>query len=146
MAEPSGPLAGVRVIDAATLFAGPLAAMFLGDLGADVVKVEHPAKPDRGPHPRAGADGVGAVVEDARSQQAHDDDQPVRTEGATCCCASPSASDVLIENFRPGTLERWGIGPDGCMPQPRLVVARVTAFGQVGPLARSPASGRSPRR
>ena len=59
MTEPSGPLAGVRVIDASTLFAGPLAAMFLGDLGADVVKIEHPARPDAARTHGPSRDGVG---------------------------------------------------------------------------------------
>ena len=57
--EPTGPLAGVRVIDASTLFAGPLAATFLGDFGADVVKIEHPAKPDAARTHGPARDGVG---------------------------------------------------------------------------------------
>jgi crotonobetainyl-CoA:carnitine CoA-transferase CaiB-like acyl-CoA transferase len=142
MTEATGPLAGVRVIDAATLFAGPLAATFLGDFGADVVKVEHPHKPDAARTHGPSKDGVGLwwkTLGRNKRTVTLDLSQP---EGAALLLRLASVSDVLIENFRPGTLERWGLGPDDLhAANPRLVVARVTAFGQFGPLARQPGFG-----
>ncbi len=142
MAEPSGPLSDVRVIDASTLFAGPMAAMFLGDLGADVVKIEHPAKPDAARTHGPARNGVGLWWKTlGRNKRTLTLDLSKRN-GAALLLRLVERADVLIENFRPGTLERWGIGPDRLQAaNPRLVVARVTAFGQVGPLANQPGFG-----
>ena len=142
MAEPSGPLSDVRVIDASTLFAGPMAAMFLGDLGADVVKIEHPAKPDAARTHGPARNGVGLWWKTlGRNKRTLTLDLSKRN-GAALLLRLVERADVLIENFRPGTLERWGIGPDRLhAANPRLVVARVTAFGQVGPLANQPGFG-----
>ena len=139
---PSGPLAGVRVIDAATLFAGPLAATFLGDFGAEVVKVEHPAKPDAARTHGPSKDGVGLWWKTLGRNKRTITINLSRPEGADLLLRLATRSDVLIENFRPGTLERWGIGPAELhAANPRLVIARVTAFGQFGPMARQPGFG-----
>jgi crotonobetainyl-CoA:carnitine CoA-transferase CaiB-like acyl-CoA transferase/enterochelin esterase-like enzyme len=141
-AGPVSPLAGVRVVELATLFAGPLAAAFLGDAGASVVKVEHPATPDPARGHGPSKDGVGLwwkVL--GRNKQTTTLDL-ARPEGAALLRRLVADADVLIENFRPGTLERWGIGPDVLLADnPRLVVARVSGFGQIGPYARRPGFG-----
>jgi crotonobetainyl-CoA:carnitine CoA-transferase CaiB-like acyl-CoA transferase len=139
---PGGPLAGVRVIDAATLFAGPLAATFLGDFGAEVVKVEHPAKPDAARTHGPSKDGVGLWWKTLGRNKRTITINLSRPQGADLLLRLATRSDVLIENFRPGTLERWGIGPAELhATNPRLVIARVTAFGQFGPMARQPGFG-----
>jgi crotonobetainyl-CoA:carnitine CoA-transferase CaiB-like acyl-CoA transferase len=140
--EPQGPLSGVRAIDASTLFAGPLAAMFLGDLGADVVKIEHPARPDAARTHGPSRDGAGLWWKTlGRNKRAATLDLS-RPEGAALLLRLAERADVLIENFRPGTLERWGIGPEQLHAvNPALVIARVTAFGQTGPYARRPGFG-----
>jgi crotonobetainyl-CoA:carnitine CoA-transferase CaiB-like acyl-CoA transferase len=136
------PLTGVRVVELATLFAGPMAGAFLSDFGADVVKVEHPAKPDpsRGHGPRK--DGIGLwwkVLGRNKQTITLNLSDP---EGAQLLRRLLADADVLIENFRPGTLERWGIGPEVLRADnPRLIVARVTGFGQFGPYAKRPGFG-----
>jgi crotonobetainyl-CoA:carnitine CoA-transferase CaiB-like acyl-CoA transferase len=138
----TAPLAGVRVLDVSTLFAGPLAAMFLGDFGADVVKVEHPRRPDaaRGHGPeRDGVNLWSKTLGRNKRTITLDLSQP---DGAQILLRLAADRDVLVENFRPGTLERWGLAPARLHEvNPRLVVARVTAFGQVGPYARRPGFG-----
>ena len=132
----SGPLQGVRVVEAATLFAAPLAGMLLGDYGADVIKIEHPRRvdPARGHGPAK--EGVGLWFKTlARNKRliTLDLSQP---DGADLFLRLAADADVVIENFRPGTLERWGIGPAELRAaNPRLVLARVTGFGQTGPYA-----------
>jgi crotonobetainyl-CoA:carnitine CoA-transferase CaiB-like acyl-CoA transferase len=139
---PAGPLAGVRVVELATLFAGPLAGAMLGDFGADVVKVEHPRKPDPSRGHGAGKDGIGLwwkVL--GRNKRTMTLDLSTM-DGARVLRRLAADADVLIENFRPGTLERWGIGPDVLLADnPRLVLARITGFGQIGPYARRPGFG-----
>jgi crotonobetainyl-CoA:carnitine CoA-transferase CaiB-like acyl-CoA transferase len=136
------PLAGVRVLELATLFAGPLAGAFLGDFGAEVTKVEHPRRPDPARGHGPGRDGVGLwwkVL--GRNKRTMTLDLST-VDGSGLLRRLAGGADVLIENFRPGTLERWGIGPDVLLAaNPRLVVARVSGFGQVGPYARRPGFG-----
>ncbi|HEU5149647.1 MAG TPA: CoA transferase [Iamia sp.] len=136
-----GPLTGMRVVDCSTVVAGPGCARYLGDFGADVVKVE---RPDGGDTTRAmgwrdPADDVTlwwkyegrnkrSVVLDLKDP---DDLDLMRRLLAT--------ADVLVENFRPGTLERLGLAPATLLAaNPRLVITRVTGFGQDGPYAGRP--------
>ena len=138
----TGPLAGVRVIDAATLFAGPLAAMHLGDLGADVVKVEHPRRPDpsRGHGPAKDGQNLwwktlGRNKRTMTLDLSHERGQEVFRRLA-------AGADVVIENFRPDTLERWNLGyAELSAGNPGLILVRVTGFGQVGPYRRRPGFG-----
>jgi crotonobetainyl-CoA:carnitine CoA-transferase CaiB-like acyl-CoA transferase len=134
-------LKGIRVLDAATLFAGPLAAMLLGDFGADVIKIEHP-KGDAVRSHGYSKDGVPLwwkVIN--RNKQAITLNLSVR-EGQELVTKLARRSDVLIESFRPGTLEKWNLGPDVLHEiNPRLVIARVTGFGQLGPYKSRPGFG-----
>lgn len=130
----TGPLEGLRVIDAATIFAGPFACQLLGDLGADVLKVEDPANGDpmRG-HGRQ-KDGIGLwwkVV--GRNKRSIGIDLR-RAAGADLFARLASEVDVVVESFRPGTLERWGLGYDRLSARnPSLILLRVSGFGQTGP-------------
>jgi crotonobetainyl-CoA:carnitine CoA-transferase CaiB-like acyl-CoA transferase len=135
-------LDGVRVVEAATLFAAPLAGMLLGDYGADVIKVEHPlrADPARGHGPSKNGTGLWfkALARNKRLVTL-DLSQPA---GADVFLRLAARSDVVLENFRPGTLERWGVGWDELSAvNPRLVLARVSGFGQTGPYASRPGFG-----
>ncbi|GGO63594.1 CaiB/BaiF CoA transferase family protein [Nonomuraea cavernae] len=135
-------LAGLRVIDAATLFAGPSAAMMLGDFGADVVKIEHPRRGDPSRGHGAAVDGVGLWWKTlGRNKRAAAVDLS-RAEGQDVLRRLAGRADVLIENFRPGTLERWDLAPENLLElNPRLIVARMTGFGQFGPMAGQPGFG-----
>jgi crotonobetainyl-CoA:carnitine CoA-transferase CaiB-like acyl-CoA transferase len=136
------PLADVRVLDVSTLFAGPLAATFLGDFGADVVKVEHPRRPDAARSHGPAKDGVNLWWKTLGRNKRTVTIDLADPAGAELLLALAREADVLVENFRPGTLERWGLGPDELHAvNPRLVVARVTAFGQFGPYASRPGFG-----
>ena len=138
----SPPLEGVRVVEAATLFAAPLAAMFLGDFGADVVKVEHPRRPDPARGHGPSKDGVGLWFKTlARNKRLVTLDLSTPA-GRDLFLRLARDADVVIENFRPGTLERWRLGPEELWAvNERLVVARVTGFGQTGPYSRRPGFG-----
>ncbi len=136
-----GPLVGLRVLDAATLFAGPLVATFLGDFGADVVKIEHPrGDPVRSHgHSRNGVGLWWKMIGRNKRAITLNFSQP---EGQEILLELVKTADVLVENFRPGTLERWGIGPDHLLEvNPRLVLVRMTGFGQFGPYASRPGFG-----
>jgi crotonobetainyl-CoA:carnitine CoA-transferase CaiB-like acyl-CoA transferase len=136
----AGPLAGVRVVDCSTVLAGPLVCQVLGDFGADVIKVEHPRAGDPLRTHGAVKDGVGlwwSMV--GRNKRALGLDLHT---GADVFKALVATADVLVENFRPGTLERWGLGPDVLHAlNPGLVMVRVTGFGQTGPYAQRPGFG-----
>lgn len=130
----AGPLAGLRVLDAATVYAGPFAAALLGDMGADVVKVEMPGTGDplRGMEPFDGADSLTWAVA-ARNKRGVTLDLR-SAEGQDIFCRLLATRDILIENFRPGTLDRWGLGPERLREaNPDLIVVRVSGFGQTGP-------------
>jgi crotonobetainyl-CoA:carnitine CoA-transferase CaiB-like acyl-CoA transferase len=138
----TGPLDGIRVLDVSTLFAGPLAATFLGDFGADVIKVEHPRKPDAARGHGPARDGVNLWWKTLGRNKKTVTLDLGKPDGARLLLALAAEADVLIENFRPGTLERWGIGPSELhAANPRLVIARVTAFGQFGPYSARPGFG-----
>ncbi|MET9509275.1 CoA transferase [Streptomyces flavidovirens] len=139
---PPPPLTGLRVLDLATLFAGPLAATMLGDFGADVIKVEHPAKPDPSRGHGPSKDGIGLWWKLlGRNKRTITLDLSAPT-GRDALLRLAATTDVIIENFRPGTLEKWGLGPaELSAANPRLVLARVTGFGQFGPYSHRPGFG-----
>jgi crotonobetainyl-CoA:carnitine CoA-transferase CaiB-like acyl-CoA transferase len=138
----AGPLAGIRVLDISTLFAGPLAATFLGDFGADVIKIEHPSKPDASRGHGPAKNGVNLWWKTLGRNKRTATLNLGSPAGAELLLKLVADADVLIENFRPGTLERWGLGPEQLHEaNPRLVIARVTAFGQVGPYSGRPGFG-----
>ena len=135
-----GPLDGLRVVELGSLIAGPFAARLLADLGAEVVKVEAPGALDP-------MRDWGAARYEGRSLW-----WPVQSRGKSLvtlnlrtrrgqalCRELTLLSDVLIENFRPGTMERWGLGPDELLAiDPGLVYARISGYGQTGPYADRP--------
>jgi len=129
-----GPLRGIRVLDCSTILAGPLICQILGDFGADVIKVEHPDQPDglRG-HGHA-VDGEGIWWKEVGRNKRTIGLDLSRPEGASIMLELARTADVIVENFRPGTFERWGLGWDVLHEaNPRLILARVTGFGQDGP-------------
>ncbi|CUU54162.1 Crotonobetainyl-CoA:carnitine CoA-transferase CaiB [Parafrankia irregularis] len=137
-----GPLSDLTVLDCSTLFAGPLAATVLGDFGAEVIKIEHPEKGDPSRTHGHSKNGVGLWWKMLGRNKRAVTLNLGRPEGAEILRGLVAGADVLIENFRPGTLERWGLGPDVLHEiNPRLVIARVTGFGQFGPYARRPGFG-----
>ncbi|MPZ84878.1 MAG: CoA transferase [Actinophytocola sp.] len=137
-----GPLHGLRVIDASTILAGPLCAQILGDFGAEVVKIEHPRHGDamRGHGPSK--DGEPLWWKEISRNKRLVAANLSESDGAEILLRLAERSDVLIENFRPGTLERWGLGPEVLWERnPALVIVRVTGFGQTGPYAARPGFG-----
>ncbi|BDI59489.1 CaiB/BaiF CoA transferase family protein [Qipengyuania nanhaisediminis] len=122
MSEHPGPLSGLKVVEFAGIGPGPHVAMLLADLGAEVVRIERPGSPVSNP-----------VVERARHRASVD----IKSEeGKSFCLDAASRADVLIEGFRPGVMERLGLGPEPLIAaNPRLVYARMTGWGQEGPLA-----------
>jgi len=133
----AGPLEGVRVIELGQLLAGPFTGRLLGDLGAEVIKVEPPGKPDP-------IRDWGKARYEGRSLW-----WPVQGRNKKCVTLNlrhergqelllrlVEHSDVVVENFRPGTLERWNLGYDRMSEvNPRVVLARVSGYGQTGPYA-----------
>lgn len=137
-----GPLTGVKIIDLSTMIAAPFGATLLGDLGADIIKVEIPNKGDS-----------------LRSMGPFKDEEPLRwpalarnkksmtldlrlQEGKDILLQLVRQSDVVIENFRPGTLERWGLGYDVLKAvNENIILMRVSGYGQTGPYARKAGFG-----
>ena len=132
-----GPLAGVRVIELGMLLAGPFSGRLLGDMGAEIIKIEPPGQPDP-------LRDWGKARYEGRSLW-----WPVQSRNKKCCTLDlrtekgqelllelAKQSDVLTENFRPGTLEKWNLGPERLWEaNPRLVIARISGYGQTGPYA-----------
>ncbi|MDX3800296.1 CoA transferase [Streptomyces sp. AK04-3B] len=142
VAAPAAPLHGARVLDLATLFAGPLAATLLGDFGADVVKVEHPDRPDPSRGHGPSKDGVGLWWKLLGRNKRTITLNLSTPGGRDTLLRLAATADVIIENFRPGTLEKWDLGwEELSAANPRLVLTRVTAFGQFGPYAHRPGFG-----
>ncbi|MEZ5649206.1 MAG: CoA transferase [Burkholderiaceae bacterium] len=147
----SGPLAGIRVLELGQLIAGPFAARMLSDFGADVIKVEPPARP--------GAEGGDPL---RKWRKLHPDDPSGtslwwfvqarnkrsitidlrKPDGAELVRRLAARSDIVIENFRPGALEKWGLGYDVLKAgNPGLILVRLSGFGQSGPYREQPGFG-----
>lgn len=138
----AGPLEGLRVLDIATVFAGPFAAALMGDMGADVVKVEMPevGDPLRALGPFSGDTSL-TWAASARNKKSVTADLRTQT-GRDILLKLVAKHDVLIENFRPGTLERWGISLDQLREaNPNVIIVHVTGFGQDGPNAQKAGFG-----
>jgi crotonobetainyl-CoA:carnitine CoA-transferase CaiB-like acyl-CoA transferase len=141
---PTLALAGLRVLDLATFIAAPYCATFLAEFGADVVKIELPGSGDPlrafGTATECGDSLI--WLSEARNKRSVTLD--LRTaEGADVLRQLVMKADVLCENFQPGTLERWSLAPETLMElNPRLIVARVSAYGQTGPYRDRPGFGR----
>lgn len=136
------PLEGVRVIDVASFLAAPIGAMFLADFGAEVIKVERPDTGDESRYWGNNKDGVGLyykVLNRNKKSVTADLRTPL---GVEIVKRLVKTADILVENFRPGTLERWGLGWDVLSKvNPKLVMLRITGFGQTGPNAARPGFG-----
>jgi len=140
--QATGPLAGLKVIELGQLIAGPFAAKTLADFGADIIKIEPPGAGDPLRQWRLIRDGTSvwwqvqsrnkrSLALDLREPQAQDIVRRLARE-----------ADVLIENFRPGAMEGWGLGPEALLAiNPRLVMLRVSGFGQTGPYRDKPGFG-----
>ncbi len=135
------PLEGIRVVECGTLIAGPFCGQLLGDFGAEVVKVEDPGVGDPmrewGQVKSQGLSLHWPII--ARNKKSVTVDLR-RREGQVLLRRLVEKADVLVENFRPGTLEKWGLGPEELIAvNPRLVITRVSGYGQSGPY--SPRAG-----
>lgn len=132
--SPAGPLAGVRVVEMVGIGPGPFAAMLLADLGADVIRVDRPggnALQVAGPERDVLARNRPSIAVDLKAGDAHG-------SGVDLVLDLIERADILIEGFRPGVMERLGLGPDVALARnPRLVYGRMTGWGQSGPLASS---------
>ncbi|TVR99930.1 MAG: CoA transferase [Rhodospirillales bacterium] len=135
------PLAGIRVIDVGTFLAGPYAASILAEFGAEVLKVEHPIAGDpmrRFGTPTKRHDATLAWLSEARNKKSVTIDLR-QQRGVELFIRLVGKSDVLIENFRPGTMESWGLTWDVLSEaNPGLVMLRVSGYGQTGPYRRRP--------
>lgn len=139
MSDWTGPLAGLRVLDLTRVLAGPMASQLLGDLGAEVIKVEPPGKGDetRGFAPFFGTEshyfvnlnrGKRSIVLDLSAP-----------DGADILRALAAKSDILVENFRPGVMDRLGLSAASLMAaNPRLIYCAISGFGMTGPLREKP--------
>jgi crotonobetainyl-CoA:carnitine CoA-transferase CaiB-like acyl-CoA transferase len=133
------PMAGIRVIDVGNFLAGPYAASMMGEFGAEVLKVEHPISGDpmrRFGTPTRRHDATLAWLSEARNKKSVTIDLR-QHEGVALFLKLVAKSDVLIENFRPGTMEEWGLGwKELSAANPGLVMLRVSGYGQTGPYRR----------
>ncbi len=142
IAAPTGPLAGLKVVELGQLIAGPFAAKTLADFGAEVIKIEAPRSGDPLRQWRLLKDGTSvwwqvqsrnkrSVALDLRQAEAQEIVRKLVLD-----------ADVLIENFRPGAMEGWGLGPDELQKlNPRLIMLRISGYGQTGPYRDRPGFG-----
>src|SRR5712664_1878166 len=124
-----GPLAGIKVIEMAGLAPGPFGAMMLADMGAEVLRIDRRDAPEAKPGARPNLVNRNrrAIALDIKSK-----------DGLATLRRLIASADALIEGFRPGVMERLGLGPDDCLTaNPRLVFGRMTGWGQDGPLAQA---------
>jgi crotonobetainyl-CoA:carnitine CoA-transferase CaiB-like acyl-CoA transferase len=137
--DSSGPLSGYRVIELGQLLAGPFAGCMLGYFGAEVIKIEPPKGGDPIRNWREVKDGTSLWWHSlARNKKSVTIDLKT-TKGIQLVKQLIESADVVIENFRPGVVEKWGIGPDEFkQSNPKLVYARISGYGQTGPYSNKP--------
>ena len=136
------PLAGLRVLDIATMAAAPWAAAYLAEFGADVVKVEYPRTGDPQRHWGTPKQGFALFWKSIARNKRSITLNLGKPQGAEIFKRLVAEADVVIENFRPGTLERWGIGFETLHDiNPSLIMLRLTGFGQYGPYSTRPGFG-----
>ena len=138
----AGPLAGLKVVELGQLIAGPFAAKTLADFGAEVVKIEPPGAGDPLRKWRLLKDGT-SVWWQVQSRNKRSLALDLRQPDAQAIVRQLAAeADVLVENFRPGAMEGWGLGPDALLAlNPRLVMLRISGYGQTGPYRDRPGFG-----
>jgi crotonobetainyl-CoA:carnitine CoA-transferase CaiB-like acyl-CoA transferase/nicotinamidase-related amidase len=136
------PLAGLKVIDCASIFAGPIAATIMADFGADVIKIEHPQRGDTLRSWGWQKDDVSLWWAFAGRNKRSLTLKLSDVEGQELLLRLIEDADVFIENFRPGTLERWNLAPERMLERnPGLVIVRTSGFGQTGPYRERPGFG-----
>ena len=130
----SGALAGLKVVELGQLIAGPFCGQLLGDMGADVVKIEPPGAGDP---MRAWGNGEHKVWWNVIGRNKRSVTANLRVpEGQDLAGRLLADADIMIENFKPGTVEKWGLGPDALHKiNPRLIIVRMSGYGQTGPYA-----------
>ena len=132
-----GALAGIRVVELGQLIAGPFCGQLLGDMGAEVIKVEPPAVDGKGGGDpmRNWGHGEHKLWWEVVSRNKKSVSANLRiAEGQEVVRKLAAHADILIENFKPGTIEKWGLGPDALHAiNPRLIIVRVSGYGQTGP-------------
>jgi formyl-CoA transferase len=129
-----GPLAGLKVVEMGQLIAGPFCGQLLGDMGADVVKIEAPGQGD--PMRQWGQKGFPMFWEILGRNKRTVSADLRKPEGQDLARRLIADADILIENFRPGTLESWSLAPADLQAlNPRLIIVRVSGYGQTGPYA-----------
>ncbi|MBF4461207.1 MULTISPECIES: CaiB/BaiF CoA transferase family protein [unclassified Rathayibacter] len=140
MTAPPAPLAGVRVLELGNFIAAPTAGRLLADFGADVIKVERPETGDELRKWRLHEGSETSLLFHTLNRNKRSIVLDLRTpEGRDAVRGLAAECDVVLENFRPGTLERWGIGPAVLdEANPEIVIGRISAFGQTGPLSARP--------
>ena len=136
----TGPLEGIRVVDLTRVLAGPLSTMLLGDLGADVIKVERPGKGDDtrgwGPPFQNGESAYFLGVNRNKRSITLDTTRP---EGSAVLARLLEGADIVVDNFKQGTLDRWGFDDDWFAEHaPRVVRCSITGYGSTGPKAGEP--------
>ena len=134
----TGPLTGLRVIELGVLLAGPFCGQLLGDMGADVIKIEPPGQPDPmrqwGQVKPKGQSLLWPII--ARNKRCISLNLR-KAEGQALLKRLVQEADILVENFRPGTMEKWGLGYDVLKAvNPKLIMVRVSGYGQTGPYAK----------
>ncbi|MBU6267692.1 MAG: CoA transferase, partial [Sphingomonadales bacterium] len=127
-----GALRGIRVVEMGQLIAGPFCGQLLGDMGADVIKVEPPGAGDP---MREWGQGEAKLQWEVIARNKRSVSANLRVpEGQALVRRLIATADVVVENFKPGTMEKWGLGPEVLLAeQPGLIIARMSGYGQTGP-------------
>jgi crotonobetainyl-CoA:carnitine CoA-transferase CaiB-like acyl-CoA transferase len=134
MAEGQGALAGIRVIEIGQLIAGPFCGQLLGDMGAEVIKIEPPGEGD--PMRKWGQGEVKTWWQVIARNKKSVSVNLRMGEGQEIVRRLAADADILIENFKPGTIEKWGLAPNALQTlNPRLIIVRMSGYGQTGPYA-----------